>query len=186
MKPEDFEQRLARTPRTGAPPAWRTEILAAAKVARVESAEEPRREGLLGKRAETVLGTGWRKVGEWIRGRLAWASPWGVLAAGWAVVLAVNGAGAWMESRPSALVTVTAPRPASALGSPAAILVAARHYRAEVVAMAERDDAAVESTPKPASTPAGQVPPRTLPGRPRTEWDPGRRGAALSVGGRLA
>lgn len=184
MKPDDLEQRLVRTPRTGAPPTWRAEILTAARAARSatladQSVANPGfqgRQGRLGSRGRTAW---WGVLDGWLRPRLAWASPWGVLAAGWMLVLGVHLAGSWIELHPPTAVAVVGQPPISHPRSTTEVWCAARTYRAEVVALAELDEATIESASVTERPAAPQPLARPPAGRPRTERDADRRGAAL-------
>ena len=181
MKPDDLEQRLVRTPRTGAPPTWRAEILEAARVARSEALTGPTvasqgRQGRLGSRGTSPW---WCLLDGWLRPRLAWASPWGVLAAGWMLVLGVHLVGGWMERRPSTALAVVGQAPSSPPRSTTEVLCAARTYRAELVALTELDEPTIEPVSVTEVPAAPQPPARPPAGRPRTERDAERRGAAL-------
>jgi hypothetical protein len=187
MKPDDLEQRLARTPRSGPPPAWREEILAAARAARRESPGEAAdlragtadRGRLLDPAGETV--SVWVGILGWGRRLFAGGSPWAVLAAGWVLVLGLHQAGTWVEWRGASAVAATSvPTPAAV--DAAFALTAARMHRAEVLALANRDDLASEpKSEAEAGTGSSVTPGRSSggpTGRPRKESAPGRQGAA--------
>lgn len=155
MKPDEFEQRLARTP-MGEPPAdWRAKILEAAR------AEMPVSRPAPGRRM-TVWRSWWRPF----RSRLLpmAPSPWAALAGAAAVVAALAGAGSGLESKASA-----AAGPASAVTTRTAVVAAARHYRAEVIEWVNHD-----RDPDGEANAAATVAPASNGDRPRSglEADP--------------
>ena len=74
MNPDDFERRLKRQAFRQVPPAWREELLSAARPGRLEGRPEP-------TRTWPAVRAGWRD--------LLWPSPraWGGLAAAWCLIL---------------------------------------------------------------------------------------------------
>jgi len=80
MKPDDFEQRLSRQPRRQIPPAWRAEILAAARDA--QAACHP----------ASATRHNWLETFSQQLATIFWPHPkaWAGLAAVWIFILAVN------------------------------------------------------------------------------------------------
>lgn len=155
MKPEDFEQRLARTPLQPPPAAWREEILAAARTALPAPPRSPL----------ATLATLWNR---WRLLRPA-ATPWTALAGAWLLVLALHGVGRSIDHRASASVM----SPDSTTESPAALIAAARSYHARVLAIASLDGAPdiTAITTIDESEPSA-LPPAPKAGRPRSHWKP--------------
>lgn len=179
MNPDDLERRLSRTPRSGPPPGWRVEILAAAQAARAESAVRPAMASSM-ERSRPAEAAEYRTGWDVFRG--LWAavrrSPWSLLAGGWMVVAVLQHADGWIERDRGAGDGGAV----AAAGSRAEILAAARVYRAEVVALVAREEgngeAGAERRTEPASGPAGPA----SDGPPRGQWLPGRREFAAPVG----
>lgn len=150
MKPDDFEQRLARVPWRTPPETWREEILEAAR-----SAGPTRRAG---------TASGWGGIVEgcarWVgRVRGAWV-PWGVLAGAWALALLLHG----LEAGGLGEAGAPGEGPSAADLRPGAGLVeAARAYRAQVLILVNHEEGtsdldlpAIPEAPRPAPGPRTQ------------------------------
>jgi hypothetical protein len=83
MKPDDFESRLQRQPQRQVPPAWRGEILAAAREAQAACHPSPVTRHLKPSRPSAILH---------FLSSLLWPHPkaWAGLAAVWILIFAVN------------------------------------------------------------------------------------------------
>lgn len=156
MRPDDFENRLSRTPRSPLPGSWKAGILAAAREASAT--------------AETAnpLRSAEPSVAPWSIRSVAYAcldfvrTPWSVMAAGVALVLALRVVDGWVAARPAdGSESFVVSR------SGASALAAARSHRDRVVVWVDRGGVEI---------PPGDEPrPATFPdqGRPRGHWRPG-------------
>lgn len=162
MNLDDFEQRLARTPMPTPPADMRRDIFEAVRRERA-AARQP-------ARVPTDLAP-WRWLARRCAERLS--SPWSILGAACAVVLALMSAGAWLDagrSNGTSVASVSQPRPTRM-----EVVVAMRSHRSELAAlMGTGTDAGGIETPEPAPIPVDR--PRGTT-RPRTEWRPVGRGA---------
>jgi hypothetical protein len=158
MNPDDFENRLARTPLNPPPAAWKNEILEAARRARLTSCET------LVHPLEPAPAPGLLAALRAISARLS--APWPLFAAGWAVVLLLGSLNNAFERQHHQAAAQLFPAT-----SRAAVLVAARTYRAQVAALTAADASDLgDATTERSSRPLTEE-------RPRSDWTPLRPGA---------
>lgn len=170
MKPDDFEQQLARTP-LGEPPAeWRATILGAARAAAPSS-----RAAAAAPAPAAGRESGWRAW--WHPFRSRWLpmgpSPWAALAGAAAGVIALAGVGSGLESAAAA-----ATGSVSMGTTRGAVVAAGRHYRAEIIELVNHDRDNGGDGDDPAS-----APPPANGDRPRSERGTDPRGLPRWFGG---
>lgn len=155
MSPDEFENRLSRTPRSPLPASWKKDILAAVRAA-ATTGEAARS----GNCAEPSVDRGAIR-NLWCAFLEVLHAPWGVLAAGWVLVFALRALNGWVAIRPTdGAVTSIAGR------SGASVLAAARSHRDRVVVWVDRGGMEVSSEEE-----TRPLAPRDE-GRPRGHWQP--------------
>ncbi len=161
--PDGFEQRLAGTPLQPVPPAWKQDILRAARAARPVIQEAVT---TAAANPSSPVKPGEPDAGWWWRGwRRQSSAPWTVLAAGWVVVALVQSFSGWLGDS-----GIESRRDPATRSSGLAVLAAARLHQAELLALAEPEQSisAEADTARPASPGTDS--------RPRSQVVPGPRG----------